>query len=1176
MNDRGRGGGRGRGRGRRHGRGGLGGATSYGGSNQSLNNDLYGSNTSLNGAGILGGSPQNHGGQRRGGGRGGHSRGGGGGNYHGDWLCPNCRETNFSRRTDCFKCHTPKGLNAATPPRGDGNLGRAGSAGGGGGNCGRGGGRGGRGGNRGGSNPGGGGQQGGPNWTCLACGESGNFANRNQCYKCKTNKDGTISANAALSNPARSANNIDQEIMFIQLLAKAKNIGSVVEQNSSIYRRAFKMCKQLKIHQVEILITTMAKLRASFMFEEPPMIAHCKEVVDIYVDHYAKTKGDFGYEEASVVHVEQVLYYVERLLQIEWPEAHEEVKIQLSAILSKVYDLIVMSNKQHREKSNKITDMIESLEKEWTIKTKASTKESRKDAKKKDKRRAASEVSRWENATIEWLSDPKYFQANYLPKMKVPGDKRSQGVYSDKKDYFDTICRLWIGLTFEDGNKALSPKCRDRQQGATKECGTVLWQVPNGNRAEVCRSCRKDTVSYVCQNMRHRGGLCSRCCMGAKQRLMGPKDAKGMASTHIYDFTVKSVDFEGRIYLFGMDCRKPPQQQIHWKSTSRLKVSCLVAVVKVQDRNAPLKRTDRIIWAEVKQYDRDARDEFKRREGGQMVVSDLRDSKDDGENELRPGDHVVVIDCMTFVPEHIPVLKALEDLQLSTLPFNDGALLNISIGGKTAPIDFDKEFQKLSARKQRRRLSSYQDDYPRSDDDDESESDEEQSYNMPSIENLVDFMVDQSKLEPLIQIRRDNPNETSRLKQKLRDLIKKTTLDREQLKSFIETFVEPVHLTQGPPGTGKSYLGVVIVRALIMIRQAWINTCQVLEMPILVLSYKNHAIDEFLVDLVKAEGSLSLLRIGSSQNPSLHHYLEQNQRSYVDVTRKYKNTLTNLYQQKTRYQQIKDDLSPLSGHQAHQGSQPTSKEEQDAKNKASYNAATYLCNIIARVQKIESFLEKEEQDVESDSESEDSGYSDCNITNLWNDLFSARIEPNMETGHMERVGKLKLENKDIETLSERVAHYNKPVPEILFQWIIGRYPLPKCGVADCFINVNAIGVSYCYQHICQLVNEQGISVCSNLRLPTHQFFCEDHACKFEGEEVCLAVRMDPPQTFCEDHACFVCVRNAPDKVANAAEDEEPRNTCADHPLCTAMTGEDSCLNEVVPKTSYCQDHAFPI
>jgi len=33
----------------------------------------------------------------------------------------------------------------------------------------------------------------------------------------------------------------------------------------------------------------------------------------------------------------------------------------------------------------------------------------------------------------------------------------------------------------------------------------------------------------------------------------------------------------------------------------------------------------------------------------------------------------------------------------------------------------------------------------------------------------------------------------------------------------------PVDLTQGPPGTGKSYLGVAIVRGLLIVRKFWIE-----------------------------------------------------------------------------------------------------------------------------------------------------------------------------------------------------------------------------------------------------------------------------------------------------------------------------------------------------------------
>ena len=97
-------------------------------------------------------------------------------------------------------------------------------------------------------------------------------------------------------------------------------------------------------------------------------------------------------------------------------------------------------------------------------------------------------------------------------------------------------------------------------------------------------------------------------------------------------------------------------------------------------------------------------------------------------------------------------------------------------------------------------------------------------------------------------------------------LLKEATLDEGQLRSFIDGLKSPVHLTQGPPGTGKSYLGVVMVRALMIIRRFWVKVDEsVGTPPILVLSYKNHAIDEFLLDLIKAEWRLSqggLIRIG--------------------------------------------------------------------------------------------------------------------------------------------------------------------------------------------------------------------------------------------------------------------------------------------------------------------------
>jgi DNA replication protein DnaC len=92
------------------------------------------------------------------------------------------------------------------------------------------------------------------------------------------------------------------------------------------------------------------------------------------------------------------------------------------------------------------------------------------------------------------------------------------------------------------------------------------------------------------------------------------------------------------------------------------------------------------------------------------------------------------------------------------------------------------------------------------------------------------------------------------LEQQIVSLIIEATLDKGQLLNFIDSLRNAVHLTQGPPGTGKSYLGVVLVRALLRIRNLWMQQNPSVGCPpILVLSYKNHAIDEFLCDFLQAE-----------------------------------------------------------------------------------------------------------------------------------------------------------------------------------------------------------------------------------------------------------------------------------------------------------------------------------
>lgn len=81
-------------------------------------------------------------------------------------------------------------------------------------------------------------------------------------------------------------------------------------------------------------------------------------------------------------------------------------------------------------------------------------------------------------------------------------------------------------------------------------------------------------------------------------------------------------------------------------------------------------------------------------------------------------------------------------------------------------------------------------------------------------------------------------------------------LDEFQLRSLVHLLGSELGLLQGPPGTGKTYIGVFLVLLLLDNRESIGNR------PILVPTYTNHALDNFLIDLVKA-GVNKLCRIGS-------------------------------------------------------------------------------------------------------------------------------------------------------------------------------------------------------------------------------------------------------------------------------------------------------------------------
>ncbi|KAI0398918.1 P-loop containing nucleoside triphosphate hydrolase protein [Xylaria palmicola] len=90
--------------------------------------------------------------------------------------------------------------------------------------------------------------------------------------------------------------------------------------------------------------------------------------------------------------------------------------------------------------------------------------------------------------------------------------------------------------------------------------------------------------------------------------------------------------------------------------------------------------------------------------------------------------------------------------------------------------------------------------------------------------------------------------------QSLLGLSKSVSLDPSQIQALIHGLTYQVALIQGPPGTGKSLVGALLTKVLLD------NTGEVL----LVLSYTNHALDQFLEDLLDIGIDASMIvRLGS-------------------------------------------------------------------------------------------------------------------------------------------------------------------------------------------------------------------------------------------------------------------------------------------------------------------------
>ncbi|EZG03317.1 hypothetical protein H106_06803 [Trichophyton rubrum CBS 735.88] len=96
----------------------------------------------------------------------------------------------------------------------------------------------------------------------------------------------------------------------------------------------------------------------------------------------------------------------------------------------------------------------------------------------------------------------------------------------------------------------------------------------------------------------------------------------------------------------------------------------------------------------------------------------------------------------------------------------------------------------------------------------------------------------------------------------LQNLEERTTLDHGQCQALIAALTREYAFIQGPPGTGKSYIGIHLMKVLLACsKKSKLG-------PVIVVCYTNHALDQFLEELVKA-GVEKLIRIGGQSKSKI-------------------------------------------------------------------------------------------------------------------------------------------------------------------------------------------------------------------------------------------------------------------------------------------------------------------
>lgn len=732
----------------------------------------------------------------------------------------------------------------------------------------------------------------------------------------------------------------------------------------------------------------------------------------------------------------------------------------------------------------------------------------------------------WQKPTLFWLQKGKWLSAPHFTRS-----------YESLESYIETIRRTMVMLTFYWGAGALFPKCKFRRDAGRDAmmCNQPLCAPGSTGQQVFCDRKSRDGVQcgrpalWKCHFKGH-DGICSRCIVSVQATLTGKPGRH--ASTDIYDASVdrESHRRDGHVYVCSeVISRKPPEKGVNWRTTYRLKCAALVGVVRLAFSGQPLSSEMAVEWAEIVPLStgKGYMEDYRARQNCTLAIrlltrNDLSLLKADSDG-LQVGGKIALIDMQVFIPEVVPVLAAIADPSLEH--HLQGIKFSSLLAG--ASSDFTEDF-----------LES-------------------------NIREMIRKALDHSKMDILSRITNKDC-----LIDSISELAKRTKLDGTQFSAFCSALADGLHCTQGPPGTGKSYLGVALIRAFDMIR-TFAQSSNVNVGPIVVLAYKNHALDEILLDVLKSNSFSqrgALIRCGKPEKEELKSHVEWRS----DEERRAEKFLDERISSMRAFRRSVKDLRALhsaltdsSGDALRFWTPSQTFAQSDASSIAV--ATQWMIRLI--------HLDLSLRDIGERLPDASECFNSLSASfgkHLVSHDFAAGVADHVSDIDMHKLLD-KIVLRDICQLEQGNEHWvsdkkGSRTEFLLSNWLLGENPPPRCLAFKeeaCIFAVRVEG-QYCNElHACQYKGG-----CPHKR---HEkvSFCSKHRCLFGCEEknvesqICWHPRMKNSRT-CNMHSCQICI-----SLDSAVIERKIVDACEEHSC--HFDGCWSAISSIL--VPFCQKHA---